>query len=80
MTISYYAGDVTKSYPFDGDHDSHYVAYDWCPDGIMLFMRWESFMACSAAIMSTGFVGPSMDFESACYWYQAACNQGIVLW
>jgi hypothetical protein len=53
------------------DHDEHWVQTRL---GVFVrFMRWQSFIAVSAATMRT-----ADDFESACHWQEKAVREGIV--
>lgn len=54
--------------------DSHQYCYVQTNIGVHYkFMRWDSFMAVSAAIMSD-----CDEMEDAIFWYERACKGGIV--
>lgn len=62
-------------------HRDHYVAYPWCPDGIMLHMRDDSFEAAfCGSFPAFCDVGPRMDMESALFWFDLGTKAGIVYW
>lgn len=78
----HYFPNMEKTAPIipNDTHRNHYVGYPWCPNGIHLYMRNDSFRVAFCGSFPLCEIGPRMDMESALYWHSVGCKGGLVYW